>query len=65
MFYTVWKEALYAWDKYKGFAGVINGPTTPWFTVYKPGVALKVAWDNLKYFDEDHKECCGDNKQSG
>ena len=55
LFYTIWDKAIFAWDKYPTeFASEGSGPVSPRFNVLKPSIALKIAIDNLNYFDEGH-----------
>ncbi len=59
MFYTIWPKAIFAWEVYKDFAWtgeVGNGPSVPWFKVFRPEVALKVAADNIKAFEKLHND---------
>ncbi|PLJ77218.1 hypothetical protein [Infirmifilum sp. SLHALR2] len=54
LFYNVWQESVLGWEKYPDFMPHTNGPYTPTFKVYRPEIALKIATDNLNYFDQGH-----------
>jgi len=53
LFYIIGNETAYAWEKYPdAFRVYSNGPSHPLFPVYKPGIALKVATDNIKAIEK-------------
>jgi len=54
LFYNVWRESVLGWEKYPDFMSHTNGPFSPTFKVYRPEIALKIATDNLNYFDQGH-----------
>jgi len=51
LFYNIWQESMFGWEKYPDFSVHGNGPV---LGVYRPEIALKIATDNLNYFDQGH-----------